>query len=477
MKTYITLLALLLCVAIAPRVPTRTHAAAHTRGVHPLATTLSGVPMIVQSGTLTPPADEQCLAATKPILGIAVHCYSPQQIRNAYDVTPLLNAGFTGRGQTIVIVNSFGSPTIERDLVAFDAAFHLPDPPSFKVVAPLGTVAFDPASSDQVNWALETTLDVEWAHAIAPEANIVLLTSPVSETEGVPGMPEFLSIEQYALDHRLGQIITQSWGTAENDLFDPAGQQIFTDFERMYRRARSEHVTVLAASGDSGATSPDLEFNLFPFRSVLYPASSPFVTAVGGTSLEADANGNYQSEVVWNDFTGSTGGGVSRQFREPSYQNVLPRETQTLLGGRRGMPDIAFNGDPLTGLTLFESFFGPPGGGFVIGIGGTSAGSPQWAGLVAIANQRAGRPLGFLNRKLYRLASQGRLATALHDITIGDNSFFGVAGFSAARGWDATTGWGTPSATELVLALVDEPDDDAAADEGEKGPGLRLARQ
>src|SRR5262245_28424494 len=465
MKKTVTLVALLMFVATSPHVPTRARAASHKGGVRPLMNMLSGRAMVMQGSIETPPSDSECLEISQQLFGIAIHCHSPQQIRNAYDVTPLLDAGFTGRGQTIVIIDSFGSPTIEHDLKEFDTAFHLPDPPSFRVIAPLGTVPFDPAAPHQLGWALETTLDVEWAHAIAPEANIVLLTSPVDETEGVPGLPEMLFLEQYALDHHLGQIISQSWGATENTLFDPAGQQILQDFERFYRRAKDEHVTVLASSGDTGATNFDLDFNLQPFRSVIYPASSPFVTAVGGTSLNADPEGHYQSETVWNNtFTGATGGGVSQQFREPSYQNVLPGETQALLGRHRGLPDIGLNGDPLTGVTLFESFFLPPGlppdGVFVIGIGGTSAGSPQWAGLMAIANQRAGRPLGFLNRKLYRLASQGRLATALHDITIGDNSFFGVLGFRATKGWDATTGWGTPSATALVLALVNEPDDD-----------------
>jgi subtilase family serine protease len=127
-------------------------------------------------------------------------------------VTDLLQIGYTGAGQTIVIIDSYGSPTIASDLHTFDAAYGLPDPPSFQVIAPLGTVPFDSTDPVQLGWAGETTLDVEWAHAIAPGANIVLLTSPVAETQGVPGMPQFLELEQYALDHKLGKIISQSWG-------------------------------------------------------------------------------------------------------------------------------------------------------------------------------------------------------------------------------------------------------------------------
>ena len=168
------------------------------------------------------------------------------------------------------------------------------------MLAPLGTVPFDPSNSDQVGWASETTLDVEWAHALAPGASIVLLTSPVDETEGVQGLPEFLQLEQYALDHHLGKIISQSWGATENTLFDPAGQQVMADFERFYLRAALENVTVLASSGDSGSANFDVNDNYYPFPTVGFPASSPLVTAVGGTSLYADTDGNYQSETVWN---------------------------------------------------------------------------------------------------------------------------------------------------------------------------------
>jgi len=196
---------------------------------------------------------------------INIPCYSPQEIQNAYGLASILNAGYTGVGETIIIIVSFGSPTIAQDLQIFDADYGLPDPPSFTVLAPLGTVPFDPTNSDQVGWAFETTLDVEWAHAIAPGANIVLLTSPVSETEGMQGMPEFLLLEQYALDHHLGKIISQSWGATENTLFTPAGQQVFEDFERFYQDAAQQNVTVLASAGDVGSDNPDINGTIYPF--------------------------------------------------------------------------------------------------------------------------------------------------------------------------------------------------------------------
>src|SRR3984957_7875165 len=210
-----------------------------------------------------------------------VPCYTPQQLQTAYGVTPLLNAGYNGAGQTMVIIESFGSPTIKAKLKALDQAYNLPDPPSFQVLSPLGTVPFDPTNDDQVGWAFETTLDVEWAHAMAPGANIVVLTSPVDETQGMQGLPEFLQLVKYALDHHLGNIISQSWGTAENTLFNAAGKKLMIEFELLYERAALEHVTVLAGAGDSGTANVDANGNAYPFPTVLFPASAPSVMAVG----------------------------------------------------------------------------------------------------------------------------------------------------------------------------------------------------
>jgi len=380
-------------------------------------------------------------------------------MRRAYGLTDLVNDGFTGKGQSIVIIDSFGSPSIADDLQVFDAGYGLPDPPLFKVLSPLGTVPFDPNNSDMVNWAFETTLDVEWAHAIAPGANIVLLTSPVSETEGVQGMPQFLFLEKYALDHHLGKIISQSWGATENTLFTAAGREVFEDFNAFYRRAASEHVTVFASCGDSG--SANLKQNLttfYPFPTVIFPASSPWVTAVGGTSLFASTNGKYQSETVWNEGAADAGGGgISQVFKEPDYQqNNLPASDQALLGGRRGIPDISYNGDPATSILVYLSFLHGAVGYFRIG--GTSEGSPQWAGIIAIANQRADHPLGFLNKALYELGNSNDAAESFHDITVGNNAQPGIPpgipGYHATRGWDAASGWGTPRAGELIQQLI-----------------------
>ena len=402
---------------------------------------------LVSTASLQAPPDAFCLD------NFGIPCYSPQQIQNAYGLTPILKAGFTGAGQTIIIIDSFGSPTIANDLKTFDADYGLPDPPSLTVLAPLGTVPFDPTNSTQVGWAFETTLDVEWAHAMAPGANIVVLTSPVAETEGVQGMPEFLALEKYALKNKLGKIISQSWGATENTLFSAAGQQVFEEFEEFYQQAMQANVTVLASAGDSGSSNVDVNNVIYPFPTVIFPASSPFVTAVGGTSLYADTSGTYQFEIVWDDhYIGATGGGVSQQFSEPSYQRSLPASVQTTLGNHRGIPDVAYNADPNTPILVYVSFLGPQNAGYYF-IGGTSEGSPQWAGIIADANQLAGHPLGFLNRKLYAI---GKGSEFFHDITFGSNAFNGfngVPGYSATSGWDLATGWGTPDVGTLVREM------------------------
>ncbi len=396
-----------------------------------------------------PPTDAECRAVFN------FPCYSPQEIGAAYGVTPVLDAGYVGRGQTIVIVDSFGSPTIKADLRTFDAGYGLPDPPSLEIRAPLGpSPTFDPTNRDMIGWAVETTLDVEWAHAMAPGARIVLLTSPVSETEGVQGMPQFLALEQYALDRHLGKIISQSWGATEETLQSPDGQAVRQGFENLYQEAARENVTVLASAGDSGVANVDVNGNVYPFPTVIYPASSPWVTSVGGTSLTASTQGQYQSEVVWNDgpTNGATGGGVSALYDEPGYQKSnLPSSDQSLLGGHRGLPDVAYNADPATPILVFLSFI--PGQAGYYAIGGTSEGSPQWAGIIADGNQLAHHPLGFLNPALYRIANRDE-STSFHDVTTGNNSQDGITGYNATTGWDATTGWGSPRADDLLRRLI-----------------------
>jgi subtilase family serine protease len=390
----------------------------------------------------TPPTDASCRARpTTP------HpCYSPQEIRNAYGVDALINRGDQGSGQTVVIIDSYGSPTIASDLATFDAGYGLPDPPSFRVISPLGTVPYDPTTyPDQPGWAEETTLDVEWAHAMAPKANIVLLTSPVDETEGVQGLPQFDQLINYALDRHLGNVISESWGATENGLFDAAGEQVISEFNRSYARAAAMGVTAIASTGDDGTANLENDLTtIFPFATVNFPASSPLVAAIGGTSLFADTSGDYQSETVWNQGNAATGGGISQQFREPFYQAFLPQSVQQELGGKRGIPDVSWNADPGTSILIYLSIPGLPPGYYAIG--GTSEGSPSWAGAVADLDQLAGHGLGLLDPYAYALGSTGR---GFHDVTVGNNSIEGIPGYSATPGWDLATGWGSPNFSQV----------------------------
>jgi subtilase family serine protease len=380
-------------------------------------------------------------------------CFSPEQVQTFYDLNPLYEKGFDGKGTTIVILDSFGSPTIKHDLQMFDQTFGLPDPPSFQVLYPLGQVTVDPSNSDQVGWEGETTLDVEWAHAIAPGANIVLLVSTVSETEGVQGFPEFEKLSTYAMDHQLGQVFSMSFGATEPTLIGDAckenlgtGESLLKSYDQtVFQRAVTEHITMLSSSGDDGAT--DATCNppaTYTFQAVGWPASDPLVTAVGGTKLAPkDSAGDFGSERAWNEFGGASGGGLSQLYAEPDWQKSLPN--QSMLKGRRGLPDVSWGA--AVNFAFYHTY--PGDGGGWSAIGGTSASSPQWAGLVAIADQMAGKPLGFLNPALYHLAGKG-----FHDITTGDNSLEGVQGFQAGPGWDLVTGWGTPDAAVLVPLLI-----------------------
>lgn len=385
-----------------------------------------------------------------------IGCFGPRQIRTAYGLDRLIDAGYDGAGQTIVLIESYGSPTLEADLQQFDTEFGLPPPPSLKVIAPIGEIPpFDPTNNDVVGWAEETSLDVQWSHALAPHANIIVLVSPVDETEGVQGLPQFLALEQYALDHHLGKIISQSWGATENTLFTPEGEAVFASFNAFYARAAAANVTVFASTGDNGSTDYESDsVTLYPFPVVDFPSTSPYVTAVGGTALYLTPAGKYSYETVWNDNAlgyGAGSGGISQAFSIPWYQqSSLPKMVRRELGGYRGVPDISFNADDYnSGVWVYLGFLGANANGFYL-FGGTSEGSPAWAGITADLNEYAGFPLGFLNPTLYSLGATGQIYDFAHDVTIGNDSYAGVPGYDATPGWDLATGWGTPKLDQIL---------------------------
>src|SRR5262249_34947853 len=283
-----------------------------------------------------------------------------------------------GKGETIVLIEAFGSPTLEADLALFDSTFGLPAPPSIRQIHMPGSTPFDFNDDNQLGWAFETSLDVQWAHAIAPGANIIVVAAKDNDDENI------LAAQNFAIDRRLGHVISESFGESELDV----ASRTLRAYEDSYENARERRISVLVSAGDDGATNVGQDGIDKPFRNVSYPASSPQVTGVGGTHLlfgtagHADPNGTYLGEVVWNGEAiggGATGGGVSARFRTPDYQRNALRSLRSTLNGFRGVPDVAYNAAVNGGVVVATSFLGSPA--FFL-VGGTSAGAPQWAGIV-----------------------------------------------------------------------------------------------
>ena len=407
---------------------------------------------VVSRAFSSAPTTAQCVK----FIGLA--CYSPAQFEAAYDMGPLYADGLTGKGKTIVLVDSYGSPTIGSDLKKFDAAFHLPAPPSFAVIQPEGPVPpFDPSNSAMVGWAEETSLDVEYSHAMAPGANLLLVETPVAETEGVAGFPQIVAAENYVIDHHLGDVISQSFGATEQTFPSEAA---LMGLRGAYINAAAHNVTVLAASGDAGSTDyKNVAGTLYyTHRATDWPSTDPLVTSVGGTQLHLGPSGNrLLPDNVWNDTNvlgspAAGSGGTSVYFSRPAYQNAV----SSVVGSARGVPDVAMSA-AVDGAALVYLGFMPVPPGFYL-IGGTSEASPLFSGVVAIADQAAGHDLGLLNPKLYSAAA----APGISDITIGNNTVtfpqggktYTVPGWLAAPGYDLASGLGTVDGAQLVAALA-----------------------
>ncbi len=454
-------LAVWLAAAVAPAAP----AASATRAAGLPRVTIE--PGIIRLGMTSsgPSTTAQCERAYN------IACYQPGQIRTAYGLPALYAKGITGKGMTIAIVDSFGSPTIQKDLATFDKELGYPAPPSFRIITPAGVIPkYDPDNSDMVGWASETTLDVEYAHALAPGANILLVETPVSETEGVTGFPQIVKAEEYVLNRNLADVISQSFGATE---------QTFTNYAQLsplraaYIEADARHVTVLAASGDAGATDFQQNQTTYYTRAVTsWPDSDPLVTGVGGTQLKL-SGGKYTS-VVWNDTYSkawneywdflpgpspfASGGGKSEFFSRPAYQNGV----QSVTGARRGVPDIAMSAACNGSVSIYSTFGGQaPGWSLICG---TSEATPEFAAVVALADQVAGHSLGLLNPTLYALAAAH--APGIVPVTSGNNSvsfyqgaankLYTVKGYAATAkgGYNLATGVGTIYAPDFVYELA-----------------------
>ncbi len=363
-------------------------------------------------------------------------CYGPDQIRVAYGVQPVLEGGITGAGQTIVIIDAFQDPTLQADVETFNTTWSLAAT-DLTISAPDGLTAFD-GSAEQSMWAREIATDVEWAHVIAPGAAIHLVLARSGSDADI------LSATRFAVDNELGDVISQSFGEAES-CADP---QILAEEGRVFRAAHAKGMILLAASGDFGAAERDCSGNLV--RGVSTPASDPLVTAVGGTALHANAvSGAYLHESGWGNGVQASGGGFSALFKRPGYQAPFFKSNAA-----RGLPDVAWSADKNAAIIRVM--------GKTLRVTGTSIGTPQWAGVAALANEAAGHRLPPFNVRLYHAGKSSAYPTLFHDITAGNNTVASPAGpvfsgFSAGPGWDPVTGLGTPNVAALLPFLSETP--------------------
>jgi len=317
--------------------------------------------------------------------------YTPAQISHAYGFDQISSAG-DGRGQTIALVVAYGSPTLQQDFNVFCTQYGLPSA-TLSIVYPSGR----PSVTDS-GWAGETSLDVEWAHAMAPGANLIVVVAPDN------GMNSLLVAVNYAANTLHASVVSMSWGMSEF-YGDSAYDSIFNN----------PATSFVAASGDNGA-------------GVDWPACSPYVLGVGGTTLQYNASsGSVTSEVAWS----GSGGGVSRTETLPAYQSSFN------VNAGRGVPDVSYVADPYTGLAVYVN------GGWQV-FGGTSAGTPQWAALLARRASLGNASSISFNTLLYSNAKNS-YATFLRDITSGNNGYYAV------NGYDLVTGLGSPVANNVAL--------------------------
>jgi subtilase family serine protease len=418
--------------------------------------------------------------ASVPCVNGGIPCYLPGELQAAYNF-PVGPGAPTGAGQTIVVVTAYGAPFFAEDLNAFAMATGVPYPPNVTVVHQKTAMPGAQGSGQTYKWQVETNLDAQWAYAMAPKARIIVAVANSDDSLDIA------QVMREVLPKYPGAIVTQSFGMDETGLAsDPA---VVATFEPMYLLSVLRGGTVVAGSGDGGASNgtefeqgpPPLQIpDLIPSVMASYPASDPFVLAVGGTmgnpypdGLLTDV-GTYGAEQVWNEinpFTGrpgASGGAPSQVFDAPPWQRSLKTKD-------RLVPDVSYNAALVDGVLVFLSCRGTPEGvisfcnpanqGYVA-VGGTSAGAPQWAAIVALANQvrasQARPPLGLVSPLLYDLARSSRsYARDFHDITVGNNALdfralggpISEFGFNAGPGYDLASGLGTPNVANLLNDL------------------------
>jgi autotransporter-associated beta strand protein len=378
------------------------------------------------------PALPSHLPVTVPLNANGASPFYPTQVQQAYGINALLAAGNNGAGQTIAIIGAYHYPNALSAINTFSAGYNsnwtLPTMSSSGSGPTLSQISATSVSNS--GWAGEEALDMDYVHAMAPMANIILYEAKSNSTANLFAMVDA------ARQNPAVSVITMSWGGGETTAYDST---LTTPGTR-----GSNGVTFCASTGDSGAPGG-------------YPAFSPNVVAVGGSSLYLTTANNYSSETAWswssaNNWGG--GGGTSTVEAKPLYQisygtahpsNILHSTTS------RAMPDVSMNADPVTGVYVYDSY----NGGWKSGVGGTSLSSPCFAGLVAIANQiraNAGRPSLSGSQTLSALYSLP--SGDFHDITSGNIDPLGSPNFSAGPGYDLATGLGSPIANLLVPDLA-----------------------
>lgn len=337
---------------------------------------------------------------------------SPIQVSHAYGFNSVAAAG---KGQTIAIVDAFDDPKIEQDLAVFSKQFGLPACTTankcFKKIYASGK-----KPKTDAGWSGEIALDVEWAHAMAPQAKIILVEAASDD------MNDLFSAVKVAVKSG-ANIVSMSWGAGEFP------EQ--TSFDAIFNNSK---VSFFASSGDSGT-------------GIIYPASSPYVIAVGGTTLSIDNYGNYQGETAWS----GSGGGLSSVEGWPQSQSSLPTPQSNNM---RGVPDVAYNADPETGFSVYNTVPGDGGIGWSV-VGGTSAGAPQWAALTAVVNSTLSTNIGGnLMSQLYAAANPvtGNYNYDFNDVSSGSNGDCGYL-CTAQIGYDYVTGLGSPELGSLIHDL------------------------
>src|SRR5439155_10439412 len=336
--------------------------------------------------------------------------YTPTQVRHAYGLDMIFyglgKIQNLGAGQTIAIVDAYDDPNIASDLATFKSTFSL-GPCNFQKIYASGS-----KPRTDAGWSLEISLDVEWACAIAPSANIILVEAATNS------FANLLAAVDYAAAH--ANVVSMSWG---------GGEFSSETFDMYDGHFNIPNVTFTASSGDSG-------------NGVEYPAASPYVVAVGGTTLNVDAFGNRLSETAWS----GSGGGISVYEGIPSYQGaVVPVDLDP---NKRAVPDVAYDADPNTGFPVYDSVKSQGQWGW-FQVGGTSAGAPQWAAFIAIVNSARTSPLSGTPAPIYAAYN----ATNFYDITSGTNGSC-VDVCTARTGYDFVTGLGSPVADQLFQALI-----------------------